>query len=113
MNSQPQTIFRAVADPTRRAIIDLLAGQELTANEVAAEFSISRPAISRHLRILKEGGIVVERADGRRRYNRLNAPNLKIIYDWLKHYERFWDQALTTLKTQIEQDLKSGKETEA
>ena len=58
MNSQPQTIFRAVADPTRRAIIDLLAGQELTANEVAAEFSISRPAISRHLRILKEGALL-------------------------------------------------------
>ena len=59
MNFDNQNVFRAVADPTRRAIIDLLAGQELTAGEVATQFSMSRPAVAKHLKILKEGGIVV------------------------------------------------------
>ncbi len=98
--------FKAIADPTRRAIIGLLAEKERAAGDVARRFAISRPAIAKHLKILREGGIVVTRRDGRERFNRLNPEGLKMIFDWIAHYERFWDEKLLSLKKAAEK----GKE---
>lgn len=102
METQTQRVFRAVADPTRRAIIELLAGDEMTAGAVARHFDMSRPAVVKHLKVLRQGGIVVVRRQGRERINRLDAAKLKTLADWVNRYERFWDQRLARLKSEVE-----------
>lgn len=102
METQTQHVFRAVADPTRRAIIELLAGDEMTAGAVARHFDMSRPAVVKHLKVLREGGIVVVRREGRERINRLEAAKLRTLADWVMRYERFWDQRLARLKSEVE-----------
>lgn len=102
METQTQRVFRAVADPTRRAIIELLSGDEMTAGAVARHFDMSRPAVVKHLKVLRQGGIVVVRRQGRERINRLDAAKLKTLADWVNRYERFWDQRLARLKSEVE-----------
>src|SRR5690625_6593957 len=75
----PQLIFQAIADPTRREIIDLLAASPMPVNDVASHFDISRPAISRHIKILQECGLVVIRQSGRKRYCRADTQKLQEI----------------------------------
>ena len=94
--------FRAIADPTRRAIIGLLADGDRTAGSVAAEFTISRPAIVKHLNILREGGLITTTQKGRERINRLNPAGFQHIARWVNHYERFWDDKLLALKKAAE-----------
>ncbi|MGK7371313.1 MAG: ArsR/SmtB family transcription factor [Candidatus Halalkalibacterium sp. M3_1C_030] len=92
-------IFRAVADPTRREIIDLLIDRSLPVNEVADRFDISRPAISKHLKILEECGVLIVRKEGRKRYCKTNPNKLKEITQWVDQYRAFWNRRLDTLET--------------
>ena len=97
MIMEQQQAFRAVADTTRRAIIDLLTKEEMNAGEIAKHFTMSRPAVAKHLRILKDCGIVAIRRSGRRRIHRLRPEGLKILADWISHYEQFWSERLKDL----------------
>ncbi len=90
-------VFRAVADPTRRAILDLLMAGERAVNDLLKPFRMTQPAISQHLRVLREAGLVTERRDGRRRIYKLEAAPLRSVHEWAAHYERFWTDKLTTL----------------
>jgi len=90
-------VFRAIADPTRRALLDLLAGEEQPVAALVERFAMTQPAISQHLRVLREAGLVGERKSGRQRLYRLHAEALRDAYDWLGHYERFWQEKLAAL----------------
>lgn len=97
-----QPVFRALADPTRRAIISMLAGGARPIADIASEFDMTRPAVAKHLAILREGGIVVVEPRGRERINRLNPAALKSAADWLNHFDKFWDDRLAKLKEVVE-----------
>ena len=90
-------VFHAVADPTRRALLDLLAQGEEPVNSLAERFAMSRPAISQHLAILLRTRLVHARRVGRERRYRLQPQPLKEIYDWVALYERLWTNKLSTL----------------
>src|SRR5690349_23984840 len=90
-------IFQAIADPNRRAIIGLLASQRLTVNAVAEHFPISRPAVSRHIKILKECGLVVVRKQGRERYCELRLDRLNEVAEWVEQSRKTWNQRLDRL----------------
>ena len=90
-------VFRAIADPTRRALLDLLAGQEHSVSALVDRFEMTQPAISQHLRVLRDAGLVRERKLGRQRFYRLDPEPLRDAYDWLGHYERFWREKLLAL----------------
>jgi DNA-binding transcriptional ArsR family regulator len=97
-------VFRAIADPTRREILALLRGRRRSVGEIAAKFRTSRPAISKHLRVLRAAGLVVARRDGTARICELDAKPLRAIDDWLRDYEVFWGQSLRNLKRFVEED---------
>ena len=90
-------VFQAIADPTRREIIGLLANKTLTLNGVAENFEVSRPAISKHIKILTECGLVVIRQQGRERYCQVDFNKLKEVSDWVTQYHNFWNQKLDAL----------------
>ncbi len=101
-DSQPVgDVFHAVADPTRRALLDLLAQSEEPVNSLAERFSMSRPAISQHLAILLRTRLVRARRVGRERRYRLQPQPLEEIYDWIALYERFWRTKLTALREHL------------
>ena len=91
-------VFQAIADPVRREIIGLLADQPLNLNSVAGHFSISRPAISKHIRILSECGLISIRQKGRERFCEPNFKKLKDVVDWAEQYEAFWTKKLDALE---------------
>jgi DNA-binding transcriptional ArsR family regulator len=91
-------VFQAIADPTRREIIDLIATQSLPVNEVANRFEISRPAVSKHIKILNECGLVVIQKKGRKRYCRADVRKLKKVSDWANKYQKFWTKKLDSLE---------------
>jgi DNA-binding transcriptional ArsR family regulator len=90
-------VFQAIADPTRRQIIELLAGRERNLNSIAGEFAISRPAISKHIRILEECGLIRIQDIGRERFCRANLAKLKQVAEWTRQYEIFWNQKMDAL----------------
>ncbi|WP_309297783.1 metalloregulator ArsR/SmtB family transcription factor [Dietzia sp. NCCP-2495] len=90
-------VFDALANPTRRDLLDLLLDRDRTAGELADEFDMSRPSVSGHLRALREAGLVEERAEGRHRYYRVSAAPMAGLVDWLSPYERFWRGRLSAL----------------
>jgi DNA-binding transcriptional ArsR family regulator len=94
-------VFAALADPTRRRLLELLAAGERSAGELAGEFAISRPGVSRHLRVLREAGLVHERGDGRRRLYSVDPAPLAEVDDWLDRWRGFWAQRLDALDTEI------------
>lgn len=96
--------FVAIADPTRRQIIALLADGDRTVNEIASSFDISRPAISKHLKVLRQAGFVQVENQGREKIQRFNGEALQPILDWVKTYENFWDRKLARLKSMVEED---------
>jgi DNA-binding transcriptional ArsR family regulator len=91
-------VFQAIADPNRRAILGLLANQKLTLNGVAENFDISRPAISKHIKILTECGLVVTRQQGRERYCEVRLDKLNEVSDWVEQYRKFWTAKLDALE---------------
>ncbi len=90
-------VFRAVADPTRRAILDFLEGGERAVHELLSLFTMSQPALSKHLKVLLKTRLVGVRKVGRERRYRLEATRLKEVADWVLHYERFWKEKLDRL----------------
>jgi DNA-binding transcriptional ArsR family regulator len=90
-------VFQAIADPNRRQIIDLLSNQTMNLNAVSMHFDISRPAISRHIRILSECGLVIVKQTGRERYCSADMQKLREVDEWLNHYRKFWNHKLDAL----------------
>lgn len=101
---QQEVVFRAIADPTRRDILALLRGRTHTVGEIARNFRASRPAISKHLRLLRSAGLVVTHRRGTARICALNAKPLRAVNDWLHQYEAFWSDSLASLKSYLEED---------
>jgi DNA-binding transcriptional ArsR family regulator len=95
-------VFRALADPTRRAMLDRLRGGEKTVSDLAEPFAMSQPAISQHLRVLSDAGVVTARAEGRQRLYRLRPAPLREAFDWFARYERFWEHKLDALGTYLD-----------
>jgi DNA-binding transcriptional ArsR family regulator len=89
--------FNAVAEPRRRQILDVLAGGERPVNDLVRALGIAQPQVSKHLRVLREVGVVDVRDAGRQRLYRLNGPGLKPIHDWVKAYERTWSERFDQL----------------
>lgn len=108
----PEATFHALADPTRRAVLDLLRQGEQPAGHIAQAFPISRPAISKHLRQLRKARLVVEHRRGRHRLYQLNPKPLKAVDSWLAQYRRFWQMNLANLKTFVEEEYarEAGKD---
>ena len=99
-----QMVFRAISDPTRRSIMALLAGKEQSLNEIVANYQMTRPAVTKHLKILREGGLISVRAQGRERLHRLQPEALKTVSEWLSFFSQFWDDKLADLKQAVEAD---------
>jgi DNA-binding transcriptional ArsR family regulator len=99
-------VFRAIADPTRREILRLLRERRHTVGEIARNFRTSRPAISRHIRLLRGAGLVITRKDGTARICDLNAKPLRAVNTWLQDYEALWSESLRSLKRYIEAEVK-------
>lgn len=97
-------IFQAIADPTRRALLDQLRGGEQPVKQLAEPFDVSLPAISQHLQILCEVGLVQMRKAGRQRLYRLNPEPLKEVSDWITNYEEFWQDKLDALGKYLEEN---------
>jgi DNA-binding transcriptional ArsR family regulator len=102
-------VFQAIADPNRRAIIGLLANQKLTLNGVAARFDISRPAISKHIKILTECGLVVIHKQGRERYCEARLEKLNEVSDWVEQYRNLWGQRFDRLDEYLSELQKKEK----
>jgi DNA-binding transcriptional ArsR family regulator len=102
--TRDEDAFRAVSDPTRRAIIDELAGGERTVNDLCALFAVTQSAVSQHLRVLREAGLVVVRAEGRHRHYRLQAGPLRAVHDWTASYRRFWSDRLEAIGGVLERE---------
>jgi DNA-binding transcriptional ArsR family regulator len=94
--------FRAIADPTRRAILDRLRAGPANAGTLAADFRASRPAVSKHLRVLREARLVVDTRIGRERVYAVNPLPLQSVAGWLEGYRSFWQASLTKLKRNLE-----------
>jgi DNA-binding transcriptional ArsR family regulator len=101
--------FEALADPTRRTIVELLAEGELSAGELATRFSTSRPAVSRHLRVLREQGLVQARSEGRRRLYALDPEPLAELDEWLTRYRGFWANRLDALGVELHRRRKEKR----
>ncbi|HEX4013275.1 MAG TPA: metalloregulator ArsR/SmtB family transcription factor [Candidatus Cybelea sp.] len=95
-------LFKALADPTRREILALLRQRSRSVNDLAANFYTSRPAISKHLRVLREASLVKDVTSGTSRLCELNAAPLARVDAWLRDYETFWDRSLRRLKAHVE-----------
>jgi DNA-binding transcriptional ArsR family regulator len=98
----PEATFSALADPTRRAVLDLLRKGRQPAGQIAQAFPISRPAISKHLRLLRRAHLVNERREGRNRFYHLNPEPLRAVDTWLEQYRTFWSTSLGNLKAFVE-----------
>ena len=107
----PEATFSALADPTRRAVLDLLRTGRQPAGQIAQAFPISRPALSKHLRLLRRAHLVHEHREGRNRFYRLNPEPLRAVDSWLEQYRSFWSTSLANLKAFVETEY--AKETEA
>ncbi len=94
-------VFEALADPTRRHIVEMLAEQERSAGELGSAFPLSQPAISRHLRVLRDSGLVRWRGEAQRRIYRLEPKPLAEIDTWLEKYRRFWTERLNKLEKHL------------
>ena len=103
--------FSALADPTRRAVLDLLRAGTRPAGDIARAFTVSRPAISKHLSILRRAHLVEERREGRHRLYQLNPEPLREVDTWLEQYRQFWTASLNNLKAFVETEY--AKETAA
>tara|TARA_R110000787_G_scaffold285461_2_gene401116 strand:+ start:12750 stop:13070 length:321 start_codon:yes stop_codon:yes gene_type:complete len=105
MTSTEQMGFRALADPTRRNILQLLAKSDMTIAEVADNFQMTRAAVKKHLTILQDGDLISVRTSGRSRVNTINADGIKRVFDWFSYFDTFWEDRLNTLKTEIKRDI--------
>ena len=95
--------FNAVAEPRRRQILDVLAAGERPVNDIVRRLDLAQPLVSKHLRVLREVGLVDVRDEGRQRIYRLNGRSLKPIHDWVKNYERAWAERFDRLDVVLEE----------
>ena len=100
--------FNAVAEPRRRQILDVLAGGERSVNDLVATLGIAQPQVSKHLKVLREVGLVAVREEGRQRMYRLRAEPLESIHDWIKGYERMWTARFDRLEQVLEEMKEEG-----
>src|SRR5271169_1477551 len=98
----PEATFSALADPTRRAVLELLRQGSQPAGRIAQAFPVSRPAISKHLRLLRRAHLVNEHREGRNRVYRLNPEPLRAVDSWIEQYRSFWSASLSNLKAFVE-----------
>jgi len=106
MNDATQNCFRALADPTRRDIVRILAGSDMSIGQLTDQFDMTRAAVKKHLTVLSDGGLITVQARGRERINTINPTGMAPVLDWLSYFDAFWDDRLNALKTAIEKDLK-------
>jgi DNA-binding transcriptional ArsR family regulator len=97
-------VFNAVAEPQRRAILEFLAGDERSVNEIVDALEVAQPSISKHLRVLRDVGLVRARRDGRQMMYRTNASELKPLHEWAGTFERLWRNQLTQIKERAERE---------
>jgi len=102
-------VFQAIADPTRREIIGLLANQQLNLNSIADNFDISRPAVSKHIKILTQCGLITIKQDGRDRYCKANFVKLNEVASWVEQYRKFWSQKLDALGDFLDKEAKDNQ----
>ena len=105
-------VFQAIADPVRREIIELLADETLTVNTVAQKFDVSRPAISKHLKILKECGIITINKQGRERFCHIQPKNLIPAFLWIEQYRNLWEDRLDSFENYLTKLQTKNKENE-
>jgi DNA-binding transcriptional ArsR family regulator len=110
MPAQNRDVFHAVADPTRREILELLATADMPVHRLARHFNISRPAISAHLRVLREAHLVSERKSGRERVYSLIPGPLREVRMWIAYFDPCWDLRLKRLKTHLNGNLQPSEE---
>jgi DNA-binding transcriptional ArsR family regulator len=103
-------VFQAIADPTRRQIINLIANKAMNLNAIADNFEISRPAISQHIKILTECGMVVIRKEGRERFCEAKLDKLSEVTDWVEQYRKYWDKKFDLLDNYLAKIQKRKKE---
>jgi len=101
-------VFAALADPTRRAILSRLAAGEASVNEIAAPFEMSQPAVSKHLKVLEQAGLIERDVDKQRRPARLKAEPMAAAVNWLEEFKRFWSSSFNQLDGLLE-ELKKAK----
>ncbi|HEX7847811.1 MAG TPA: metalloregulator ArsR/SmtB family transcription factor [Chitinophagaceae bacterium] len=94
-------VFQAIADPTRREIINMISSQSLNLNSIADKFDVSRPAISKHIKILTECGLIVIKQQGRERYCEAKLNKLNEVSDWVEQYRQFWTAKLDALENYL------------
>ncbi len=104
-------VFQAIADPVRREIIDLLAREALTVNSIADRFDISRPAVSKHIKVLRECGLVAVHPQGRERRCVIIPKELSTVSDWVNQYRSLWEAKLDNFENYLEQ-LQASKNQE-
>jgi DNA-binding transcriptional ArsR family regulator len=100
-------VFQAIADPTRREILNMIAYQSLNLNAVAENFTVSRPAISKHIKILTECGLIVVTQQGRERFCKAQLGKLNEVSQWVEQYREFWTKKLDALGDFLEEESKS------
>jgi DNA-binding transcriptional ArsR family regulator len=108
-SSAKHDVFQAIADPNRRKLLKLLSTDEMPVMDISSYFSISRTAVSKHLRILAEAGLVRERKVGRETRFKLEPEPLQELKAWLEYFELFWENKLTVLKHLVESDPEAAK----
>lgn len=117
MDNLRRDVFQAIADPNRRAIISLLAGKKLTINEVALNFDVSRPAVSKHIKILTECGLVVSTQVGTEKFCEVKLEKLTEVSDWVEQYRKYWTSQLDSLDEYLKkiqaQDRSGNKSSKA
>jgi len=104
--------FNAVAEPKRRRLLEVLGARELSVNEIVEKLGWSQPTVSKHLGVLKQVGLVRERRVGRQRMYRVNAEQLKPIYDWVAPFERYWSESFDRLDEVLKEIQKKEKKHE-
>jgi DNA-binding transcriptional ArsR family regulator len=109
----PELTFQALADPTRRAVLDLLRRGSQPAGQIASAFPVSRPAISKHLRLLRRAHLVREHREGRHRVYQLNPEPLRAVDSWIEQYRVFWTNSLNNLKAFVEAEYEKELQVKA
>jgi DNA-binding transcriptional ArsR family regulator len=105
----PDAVFRAISDPTRRQMLELLRERDRTVLELAEPFRMSQPAVSQHLAVLRESGLVTARREGRNRVYRIEPETLRCVNDWVEHYRHFWTGKLWALGELLDEEPPAPK----
>ena len=101
-------LISALADPTRRRIVEILSdGQPRSVSQITQHFGMTRQAVTKHLAVLNDGGLLICEREGRDRYNRLDPRGFDPLREWFRQYSRFWDDRLLALKQQVEQETRT------